>query len=80
MYIFVQSAAYGDVITLAVERIQSLVITPDSFEYPKSFNPESLLDSAFDMVCEDPTDFKIWFSADQARYIKERVWSKTQKI
>jgi predicted DNA-binding transcriptional regulator YafY len=80
LYIFVQSAAYGDVITLAVERIQSLVITPDSFEYPKSFNPESLLDSAFDMVCEDPTDFKIWFSADQARYIKERVWSKTQKI
>ncbi len=80
LYIFVQTTAYGDIITLAVERIQSLVITPDAFEYPKSFDPESLLDSAFDLVYEEPTDYKIWFSADQARYIKERVWSKTQKI
>jgi len=80
LYIFVQTTAYGDIITLAVERIQSLVITPDAFEYPKSFDPESLLDSAFDLVYEEPIDFKIWFSADQARYIKERTWSKTQKI
>jgi predicted DNA-binding transcriptional regulator YafY len=80
LYIFVQTTAYGDIITLAVERIQSLVITSEYFEYPKSFDPESLLDSAFDLVCEEPIDFKIWFSAYQARYIKERVWSKTQKI
>ena len=80
LYIFVQSAAYGDVITLAVERIKRLTITPDSFEYPKSFDPEAMLDSTFDFFYEEPSDFKIWFSADQARYIKEREWSKTQKI
>ncbi len=80
LYIFAQTTAYGDVITLAVERINSLVITPDAFAYPKSFDPEVMLDSTFDFFYEEPADFKIWFSADQARYIKERVWSKTQKI
>ncbi len=80
LYIFAETTSYGDIITLAVERIKSLVITQDSFEYPKDFDPEALLDSAFDIVYEEPTDFKIWFSSDQARYIKERVWSKTQKI
>ena len=28
----------------------------------------------------DPIGVRIWFSAHQARYIKERRWSKTQKI
>ena len=80
LYVFAETTSFGDVITLAVERIKSLVITQDSFEYPKDFDPEALLDSAFDIVYEEPTNFKIWFSSDQARYIKERVWSKTQKI
>ena len=48
LYIFAHTTAYGDVITLAVERINSLVITPDAFEYPKSFEPEAMLDSTFD--------------------------------
>jgi len=39
-----------------------------------------LLESAFDIVCGEPIDVKIWFPAGQSRYIKERKWSKTQKI
>ena len=39
-----------------------------------------MIESAFDIVYGDPIDVKIRFSADQARYIKERKWSKTQKI
>lgn len=80
LYIFVRTTRFGDIITLAVERIEEITETGSSFEYPKDFNPEELLESAFDIVYGDPVDVKIWFSASQARYIKERMWSKTQTI
>jgi predicted DNA-binding transcriptional regulator YafY len=38
------------------------------------------MESAFDFVAGDPIHVKIWFSKDQARYIRERKWSGTQKI
>jgi len=80
LYILVNTTTFGDIRTLAVERIQKITKTGDFFEYPKDFDPEELIESAFDIVYGDPVNVKIWFSADQARYIKERNWSKTQKI
>jgi len=59
---------------------KSSITTSDSFEYPPDFDPESRLESAFDLVHGDPIQVKIWFSGNQARYIKERKWSKSQKI
>lgn len=80
LYLFVNATTFGDILTLAVERIQEITPTGSLFEYPKDFDPEKLLEAAFDIVYEEPIDTKIWFSPDQARYIKERTWSKTQKI
>jgi len=80
LYILVNTTTFGDIRTLAVERIQKINKTGEIFDYPKDFYPEELIESAFDIVYGDPVDVKIWFSADQARYIKERNWSKTQKI
>ncbi|MFC1580078.1 helix-turn-helix transcriptional regulator [Thermodesulfobacteriota bacterium] len=80
LYLFVRTTSFGDILTLAVERIQEIGETDSLFEYPVDFKPEELLDSAFDLVYEDPIEVKIWFSADQARYIKERKWSKSQEI
>ena len=80
LYLFVNTTDYGDIRTLAVERIVRLTPTDKKFEYPKDFDPEERLESAFDIVFADPVDFKIWFSAKQAPYIKQRTWSKTQKI
>lgn len=80
LYVFVRATTFGDILTLAVERIEKLTETKSSFEYPRDFDPEELLESAFDIIYGDPVDVAIWFSADQARYIKERCWSKTQQI
>lgn len=80
LYLLVNTTSFSDIRTLAVERIQEITKTDLSFEYPKNLDSEKLIESAFDIVYGDPVDIRIWFSADQARYIKERKWSKTQKI
>lgn len=65
---------------LAVERINNLEVGDENFEYPAGFDPEAMLERAFGMVCDDPLEVRIWFSADQARYIQERKWALEQKI
>jgi len=80
LYLFVNTTTFGDIRTLAVERVEEITETGESFEYPKDFDPEELLESAFDIIYGDPISIKIRFPADQTRYIKERKWSKTQEI
>lgn len=63
-----------------MERIKNLSATRDSFEYPDDFDPETLLESAFGLIYDDPIAVRIKFSAGQARYIQERQWAKDQKI
>ena len=36
--------------------------------------------SAFDIVFDDPVKVSVWFSSEQARYVKERKWSPKQVI
>jgi len=80
LYILVNTTTFGDIRTLAVERIQSIKKTGELFVYPEDFDPEGLLESAFDIVYGDLVKFRIWFSREQARYVKERKWSKNQEI
>ncbi len=80
LYLFVRTTTYGHIRMLAVERIEKLEIGKISFDYPDDFKPEELLDEAFGVVYDDPITVKILFGADQARYIRERTWAKSQKI
>lgn len=80
LYLLVVVTRYGDLRTLAVERIQDIDITNQGFSRPDKLNPQELLDSAFNFTYDDPLEVKIRFSADQARYINERRWATEQKI
>ena len=80
LYIFVRKTDTDEIRTLAVERIKNLEITDSYFEYPEDFKPDELLNSSFDIIYDEPIEVKIWFSADQSRYIKERKWAKEQSI
>ena len=80
LYIFAYITGYDEIRTLAVERIERLQVTDISFEYPKDFDPEKLLNSAFGIIFEKSVQFRIWFSRDVAPYIRERTWAPTQQI
>lgn len=80
LYMFANTKKFNHVIILAVERIDDLIVSKDTYTYPEDFDPQALFESAFDLVAEDPMEYRIWFSADQARYIRQRTWSKTQVI
>lgn len=80
LYLFIRATKYGQIRVLAVERIEKLTLEETTFELPENFDPASYLDGAFSIIFDDPTDFKILFSAAIARYIKERKWGREQTI
>ncbi len=80
LYLFANATDFGDIRTLAVERIEEIEITETAFTYPEEFDPEKWLEEAFTIFGDDQFEARIWFSADQAKYIKERTWAKQQRI
>jgi len=79
LYAFSQIVKYGDIRMQAIDRIQDLEIEEETFERPEDFDAEKELNNAFGLISDDPIEVKIWFSANRARYIKERNWAPDQK-
>ncbi len=80
LYIFINATSFGDIRVLAVERINSVEPSGEFFEYPEDFDPDEKLQNAFGVIYDDPVEVEIWFSASQARYIRERTWAVNQEI
>lgn len=80
LYLYARNKEYKDIITMAIERFVDIEVTERYFKYPKNFDPTKKLEYAFGIVDNDPIKVKIWFSKKQAKYIKERKWTKTQTI
>jgi len=80
LYIFVRATNYGHIRTLAVERVIQLDLTSDTFIPPDDFDPEMRLKGAFGIVYDDPVELRLAFTADTARYVKERCWATDQVI
>lgn len=80
LYLIGNVTKYANVRFFAVERFSSVEITDENYRYPENFDPKELLETSFNFVSDDPVLAKIWFSERQAKYIKERKWSKDQTI
>lgn len=65
----------------ALDRIKSLQLTNKGFTPAAAFNSDKYFSDSFEMFRGPNIQrIKIWFSPDQARYIKERIWHQSQKI
>jgi predicted DNA-binding transcriptional regulator YafY len=80
LYVFVRVVKFSSISILSVERIKKLSVLESHFDYPAGFKPEEILDSAFSLSFGDPVTARIWFSKDQAQYIKDRQWAPGQEI
>lgn len=80
MYIFVRVPKHDSIRTLAVERIQKIEKSEETFTYPENFDPEKLLESSFDIIYNDPVSLRVWISPGEAKYIRERKFFKDQTI
>jgi predicted DNA-binding transcriptional regulator YafY len=75
LYLIAVITKYGDLRTFAVERFTKVDQIDADFVYPADFDPERYLSSAFSLFFGEPETFKIRFSKEQTRYIKERMWA-----
>jgi proteasome accessory factor B len=71
---------YENVTTLAVDRIQALDMTDANFVVDPGFDADRYQRESFGVIWEKPMNVVIRFSADQAPYVRERVWHSTQRI
>jgi predicted DNA-binding transcriptional regulator YafY len=80
LFVFARIVKYMSISILAVERIKKLTVLETRYEYPLEFNPEEILDSVSILSFGDPMAARIWFSPEQAHYIKTRQWAPEQEI
>jgi predicted DNA-binding transcriptional regulator YafY len=80
LFVFARVVKYMSISILAVERIKKLTVLETRYEYPSEFNPEEILDSVSILSFGDPMAARIWFSPEQAPYIKNRQWAPEQEI
>lgn len=64
----------------ALDRIWALQATATSYTIPDDFNPDEFFHDTFQLYSGSETyQVRIWFSAEQARWIKEKQWHPTQE-
>ncbi|MBC7438731.1 MAG: WYL domain-containing protein [Flavobacterium sp.] len=81
-YLVVKDPNDGVYKTFGLDRITDLTITNKKFEYPKDFNPEEKFEYSFGIITDGtlPEKIKLWFSHEQANYIKSLPLHHSQKV
>jgi predicted DNA-binding transcriptional regulator YafY len=80
IYLIAYDHRSGGIRPFAVERISAAKPTNRRFEMSADFDFEKFSEGAFNVIWGEPQEVKIHFSAEQAPYIQERTWHRSQKI
>lgn len=80
LYLVGHSHQANEIRIFAVERVQSIEVTEEMFEIPKTFSLEERFDRGFGLIDGEQQDVKVWISPDWAYFVKERRWHPTQKL
>jgi len=70
----------NDIRIFALDRIKLLSLTYQHFEVPEYFDAEDFMRTSFGVFRGEPQKVKVWFDAEVAEYIKERIWHESQEI
>ena len=69
-----------DIRIFAMDRIKNLAITDELFEMPHEFDVDEFMKSSFGVFRGEPVRIRVWFAADIADYIREKIWHESQSI
>lgn len=71
---------HDSLVTLAVDRLQAVTPTEESFTLDPAFDLKRYKAEAFGVMWEKPMTVVVRFRADQAPYVREREWHPTQRL
>ncbi len=64
----------------AIERIERITLTEETFDAPEGFDAESYMQASFGAFQGEPVKIQIKFSPGAAGYIQEKIWHPAQKL
>ncbi len=80
LHIISRVSYYDQLITQAVDRFESVKVTSEEFEPPEHLSVDEQVSNAFGVSLEEPMDVVVRFTAEQAPYIRERIWHPSQEL
>ncbi len=79
-YLIANCGLREDIRIFALDRIKALEMTDETFETPQDFDIDEFMKSSFGVFQGQAVRVRIWFAADIAEYIREKIWHETQNI
>lgn len=79
-YLIANCGLREDIRIFALDRIKELELTGEHFETPENFNIDEFMRSSFGVFHGEPVRVRIWFAAEIADYIGEKVWHNSQRL
>ncbi len=80
LYVVGRVPVHTGTATLAIDRLHAVVLSETEFAVDPAFNPQQCRQDAFGVSSQDPADIVLRFKAEQAPYVRERLWHPSQKI